>query len=165
MKPLHHYLRRFCSEQVQILLQRMDDHFADEFAEYDSKWDAYVSSGGEAFSRYTKLEAFCVTRTRDEQMETYKRQQMLDGILVRTMSPAKNRYDFEREQERERQREERVWVGPAKKMVVNRAQFEMMKKLANQNDGHIIDRNYAAQAAQHQQHVELHNKLANWLKP
>ena len=102
MKPLHHYLRRFCSEQVQILLQRMDDHFADEFAGYDSKWDAYVSSGGEAFNRYTKLEAFCVTRTRDAQMENYKRQQMLDGILVRAMSPAKTKYAFDREQERER---------------------------------------------------------------
>ena len=157
-------LRKLCSEQVQILLQRMDDFYADEFAGYDSKWEPYVD-GGEAFNRYTKVEAFCVTRTREAQEEIYRRQQMLDGILVLTMSPAKNRYDFEREQERERQREERVWVGPAKKMVVSAAQFEMMKRLANENDGHIIDRNYAAQAAQHQQHVELHNKLANWLKP
>ena len=102
----------------------------------------YVSSGGEAFSRYTKLEAFCVTRTRDEQMETYKRQQMLDGILVRTMSPAKNRYDFEREQER--QREEKVSAGP-KKMFVSRAQFEAMKKMVPQGEGRIIGKNYAAE--------------------
>ena len=165
MKPLHHYLRRFCSEQVQILLQRMDDHFADEFAGYDSKWDVYVSSGGEAFSRYTKLEAFCVTRTRDEQMETYKRQQMLDGILVRTMSPAKTKYAFNREQEQAREREERVSVGPAKKMIVSRAQFETMKKLVSQGEAHTPASPYSSQPTQHQQHVELHNKLANWLKP
>lgn len=151
MKPLHHYLRRFCSEQVQILLQRMDDHFADEFAGYDSKWDVYVSSGGEAFDRYTKLEAFCVARTRDEQMETYKRQQMLDGILVRTMSPAKSKYAFNREQERER--EERVSVGPTK-MVVSRAQYEMMQKLANQQN---------SQTAYQHDPQRLQAQLRNWI--
>ena len=153
MKPLHHYLRRFCSEQVQILLQRMDDHFADEFAGYDSKWDVYVSSGGEAFDRYTKLEAFCVTRTRDEQMETYKRQQMLDGILVRTMSPAKTKYAFNRERELEREREERVSVGPTK-MVVSRAQYEMMQKLANQQN---------SQTAYQHDPQRLQAQLRNWI--
>ena len=159
MKPLHHYLRRFCSEQVQILLQRMDDHYAEEFAGYDSKWNAYVSSEGEAFNRYTKVEAFCVTRTREAQEEIYRRQQMLDGILVRTMSPAKNRYDFEREQERERQREERGSAG--KKMLVSRAQYEMLKNIVPQGEGHIIDDNYAAQ---HQHDPQLlQSQLRNWL--
>ena len=149
MKPLHHYLRRFCSEQVQILLQRMEDHYAEEFAVPDSKWEAYVESDGRAFDRYTKLEAFCVTCTRDAQEKIYKRQQMLNGILVCAMSPAKTKYAFNREQERERGEA----AGPTK-MVVSRAQYELMQKLANQA---------AAQPTQHQQHVELHNKLTNWL--
>ena len=153
MKPLHHYLRRFCSEQVQLLLQRMDEHYADEFADYDSKWEPYVTRGGEAFNRYTGVEMYCVTCTRDEQNKIYKRQQMLDGILVRTMSSARNRYEFEREQEGEA----KVKQGP-KKMVISKAQLDVAQKLfAAQQNSQI--------AAHYQQYQNAVHSANSFYKP
>lgn len=158
MKPLHHYLRRFCSEQVQILLERIDNHFGDEFAGGDTKWEVYTEHRGLAYDYYTKIEAYCVTKTCQEQRAIYKRQQMLNGILERTMSRAVSKWDYEREKRDAMRGDEEfpkqeytrsIGIQPS---AVLDSRFQ---QLAHQ---------LAQQQAQHQaQHSKLQNQLRNWL--
>ena len=164
MKPLHHYLRRFCSEQVQILLERMDNHFGEEFALDDTKWDAYTSHSGRAYDYYTKIEAYCVSKTCKEQYAIYKRQQMLNGILERTMSRAVGRWEYEREQRAAMRGDEEVQfpkqeytrsIGVQQSAALDPRFQQMDRQIAQQ---------IAQQQAQHQaQHSQLQNQLRNWL--
>lgn len=86
-------LRRFCSKQVQILLERMDNHWEEEFAIESSKWEPMLPSGN-AFKHYTRVEQRCIRNTAREQTVKMKKEQAYAGILERTMSTAKTRYEF-----------------------------------------------------------------------
>jgi hypothetical protein len=88
-------LRRFCSEQVQILLERMDDHWEAEFDLDDSKWDPMLPRG-EAYQQYTWVERKCIRHTSKKQTVKLKRERAYVGILERTISPAKTRWEFNR---------------------------------------------------------------------
>jgi hypothetical protein len=88
-------LRRFCSEQVQILLERMDDHWEAEFDLLESKWDPMLPRG-EAYQQYTWVERKCIRHTSKKQTVKLKRERAYVGILERTISPAKTRWEFNR---------------------------------------------------------------------
>jgi hypothetical protein len=90
------FLRRFCSEQVQILLERMDDHWTEEFAIDGSKWEPMLPYG-KAFEQFTKIEQRCIRTTAQEQTTKWKKEKAYTGILERTMSPTKTRWEFDDE--------------------------------------------------------------------
>lgn len=87
------FLRRFCSEQVQILLERMDDHWVEEFAIEGSKWEPMLPFG-KAYEQFTRVEQRCIRKTAQEQTTKLKKERAYTGILERTMSPAKTRWEF-----------------------------------------------------------------------
>lgn len=90
------FLRRFCSEQVQILLERMDDHWAEEFAIDGSKWEPMLPYG-KGFEQFTKIEQRCIRNTAQEQATKWRKEKAYTGILERTMSPTKTRWEFDDE--------------------------------------------------------------------
>jgi hypothetical protein len=96
------FLRRFCSEQVQILLERMDDHWEEEFDIQESKWDPMLPDG-RAFSEYTWIERRCIRFTVKKQEVKLRRERAYTGILERTISPAKTRWEFNSEVRVDRQ--------------------------------------------------------------
>lgn len=165
MKPLHHYLRRFCSEQVQILLERMDNHFSEEFALSDSKWDVYTSRSGRAYDYYTKIEAYCVSKTCKEQYAIYKRQQMLNGILERTLSRAVSSWEYEREQ-RGAMQEEAMAAKPSKVLTTAELAQQARSILGQQFQTAYQQNETPKQSlAQHITHHKqlLNDQLRNWL--
>ena len=89
-------LRKLCSEQVQILLERMDNHWAEEFAIEGSKWEPMLPHG-RAFEQFTRVEQRCIRKTAQEQTTKLKKERAYSGILERTMSPAKTRWEFNEE--------------------------------------------------------------------
>ena len=93
-------LRRFCSEQVQILLERMDDHWEAEFDLHESKWNPMLPDG-KAFFDYTWVEQRCISFTAKKQEAKLRRERAYVGILERTISPAKTRWEFDDEQKGE----------------------------------------------------------------
>lgn len=90
------FLRRFCSEQVQILLARMDDHWEAEFDLHESKWNPMLPDG-KAFFEYTWIERRCISFTVKKQEVKLRRERAYVGILERTISPAKTRWEFDDE--------------------------------------------------------------------
>jgi hypothetical protein len=92
------FLRRFCSEQVQILLERMDNHWAEEFVLEGSKWEPMLPYG-KAFEQFTRIEQRCIRRTAQEQTTKWKKERAYTGILERTMSPARTRWEFDRDRD------------------------------------------------------------------
>ena len=124
IKPFDHYLRFFCAKQVQLLLERMDDRFADEFQTHDSKWDSFFGRTCEAYKYYTPIERFCVQRTFVRELGKYRREQTLVGIMERAISPAKTGYEFQKQFMKERE--------APKQMIVSKAQMELIKKLAKE---------------------------------
>ena len=90
------FLRRFCSEQVQILLERMDDHWVEEFAIEGSKWEPMLPFG-KAYEQFTRVEQRCIRKTAQEQTTKLKKERAYTGILERTMSTAKTRWDYDDE--------------------------------------------------------------------
>jgi len=91
-------LRKLCSEQVQILLERMDTHWEDEFIiKYDeSKWEPMMP-GGNAFAQYTPIEQFCIRHTYRVQTRAFQKELAYRGIMERVMSKAVSRSDFNQE--------------------------------------------------------------------
>lgn len=89
-------LRKLCSEQVQILLERMDNHWTEEFAFDGSKWEPMLPHGG-AFEQFTRIEQRCIRKTAQEQTTKLKKERAYSGILERTMSTAKTRWDYDDE--------------------------------------------------------------------
>lgn len=90
MKPLHKYLRVFCSDQVQILLERVEARYDEEFDIPDSKWGFLYDK-----SIYmTRIERYCFDKTRISLREQRRREQFLIAIVERAMSPAKTEYEF-----------------------------------------------------------------------
>ena len=90
------FLRRFCSEQVQILLERMDDHWVEEFAIEGSKWEPMLPFG-KAYEQFTRVEQRCIRKTAQAQTTKLKKERAYTGILERTMSTAKTRWDYDDE--------------------------------------------------------------------
>ena len=141
-------LRKLCSQQVQILLERMDDHWAEEFAIDGSKWEPMLPHGG-AFEQFTKIEQKCIRATAREQTTKLKKERAYAGILERTMSPTKTRWEF---QDEKYGRSEHVGVvaqerGPiTAAMMKQQAQSLLEKEYAKAYGQQAVDRQ--AQQAQ-----------------
>ena len=91
-------LRRFCADEVKLLLERMDNNFAEEFQISDSKWDPLLPNG-DAFGLFTRIEQHCIRSEYKAHYTKYKRAQVYQEVLERAMSPAKNRWAYREEKE------------------------------------------------------------------
>lgn len=132
-------LRRFCSEQVQILLARMDDHWAEEFVIEGSKWEPMLPYG-RAFEQFTRIEQRCIRTTAQEQTAKWKKERAYTGILERTMSPAKTRWEFDRDRG---ERKDEGLIKPSK-VLTSAAMQQQALGMLNQHLG----QHYAQHAAQ-----------------
>jgi len=119
-------LRRFCADEVKLLLERMDEHFAEEFQIQDSKWDPLLPNG-DAFRLFTWIEQHCIRSEYKAHYEKHSKAKVYQEILERAMSPAKNRWEYREAKEGLVKQE----AGP-KKMLISRAQYEMAQKLMQQ---------------------------------
>jgi hypothetical protein len=90
-------LRRFCADEVKLLLERMDNHFAEEFVIDDSKWDSLVK--GDGFDRFTSIEKYCISTEYRAHLKKFRKAIAYQEILERAMSPAKTRWDYREEKE------------------------------------------------------------------
>lgn len=93
-------LRKLCSEQVQVLLERMDSHWEEEFYFDDTKWEP-VFPGGRVFKYFTKIEQKCIRDTVAKHTAKYKKEKAYSSILERAISPAKTRWEYQQEKENE----------------------------------------------------------------
>ena len=118
-------LRRFCADEVKLLLERMDNNF-EEFQISDSKWDPLLPNG-DGFGLFTRIEQYCIRSEYKAHYMKYKKAQVYQEILERAMSPATNRWAYREEKEGSVKQE----AGP-KKMLISRAQYEMANKLLQQ---------------------------------
>ena len=118
-------LRRFCADEVKLLLERMDNNFAEEFQISDSKWDPLLPNG-DAFGLFTRIEQYCIRSEYKAHYTKYKRVQVYQEVLERAMSPAKNRWAYREEKEGFAEQTQ------PKKMLISRAQYEMANKLLQQ---------------------------------
>jgi hypothetical protein len=125
-------LRRFCSEQVQILLERMDDHWEAEFDLLESKWDPMLPRG-EAYQQYTWVERKCIRHTSKKQTIKLKRERAYVGILERTISPAKTRWEFNH-----RGAENQIMGSQPKYVLTSTAMVEQMEAMLGQAYGQQI---------------------------
>ena len=91
-------LRKLCSEQVRILLERMETHWEDEFALRDdtSKWEVMMPNG-RGFKQFSRIERFCIRYTARVQDKALKKELAYRGIMERVMSKSKTKYEFQLE--------------------------------------------------------------------
>ena len=118
-------LRRFCADEVKLLLERMDNNF-EEFQISDSKWHPLLPNG-DAFGLFTRIEQHCIRSEYKAHYMKHKKAQVYQEILERAMSPAKNRWAYREEKEGLVKQETEP-----KKMLISRAQYEMAQKLMHQ---------------------------------
>lgn len=148
------FLRRFCSEQVQILLERMDDHWVEEFAIEGSKWEPMLPFG-KAYEQFTRVEQRCIRKTAQEQTTKLKKERAYTGILERTMSPAKTRWEFNDE------RYAREGAGvTAQKLAMKPSQILTTSAIASQAQS-LLEKEYAK--AYGQQAVDRQARQAQML--
>ena len=88
-------LRRFCADEVKLLLERMDNNF-EEFQISDSKWDPLLPNG-DGFGLFTRIEQYCIRSEYKAHYMKYKKAKVYQEILERAMSPATNRWDYREE--------------------------------------------------------------------
>jgi len=119
-------LRRFCADEVKLLLERMDNHFAEEFVIDNSKWDSLLPNG-EGFKLFTSIEQHCIRAEYRAHLSKFKKAINYQEILERAMSPAKTIWEYREEKEGSVKQE----VG-TKKMLISRAQYDMAQKLLQQ---------------------------------
>jgi hypothetical protein len=81
-------LKKFCHDQVKILLERMDTH-PEEFLK-EGKWDEFLPPEMNAhrntltpmFKHFTKLEQYLVRQKYKNMVQNLLRQRAYDGIFV-----------------------------------------------------------------------------------
>lgn len=76
------FLRRFCAQEVQILIKKLEDDYG-EFTGYHSTWARLL----EAQTYLTKVEKFCVRKAKHRAAREYDRQQYLGAILKQQLNP------------------------------------------------------------------------------
>jgi hypothetical protein len=150
-------LRKLCSEQVQILLERMDNHWTEEFAFDGSKWEPMLPHGG-AFEQFTRIEQRCIRKTAQEQTTKLKKEKAYSGILERTMSTAKTRWDYDDERHGRTATAEKLAMKPSKVLTTaalqQQAQSLLEKEYAKAYGQAAVDR-------QRQQAEALGNYMQN----
>jgi deoxyribodipyrimidine photolyase-like uncharacterized protein len=124
-------LRRFCSEQVRILLARMDAHWEAEFDLHESKWNPMLPDG-RAFSEYTWIERRCISFTAKKQEVKLRRERAYVGILERTISPTKTRWEFDDEVRRTEKQITTGYTQPSYMLTSTAMVKQMEAMLGNQ---------------------------------
>mgnify|MGYP003705148645 CR=1 FL=1 len=150
------FLRRLCSEQVQILLERMDNHWEEEFAIDGSKWEPMLPYG-KAFEYFTAIEQKCIRTTAKVQTAKMKKERAYTGILERTMSTTKTRWDFDDEKHgRIRRESDSVQQGP-KQMLTSAAMRKQMEGMLNNVFKEEYDKSYGQASIDRQIQQNLNN--------
>ena len=76
------FLRRFCSQEVQILIAKMEEDYA-AFIDYRSNWMRLA----ETTRHMTRVEVYCVEKAKKRASGSYERQQYLARILQQQIAP------------------------------------------------------------------------------
>lgn len=76
------YLRKFCAQEIQILIAKMEDDYG-AFSAYRSPWMLLL----EAKRYMTKIERYCVNKAHARAANGYGRQQYLAMILKNQLNP------------------------------------------------------------------------------
>ena len=162
-------LRKLCSQQVQVLLERMDNHWDDEFYLDDTKWSP-VLPGGNVFKYFTKIEQKCIRDAVEKHTLNCKKERAYSTILERAMSPAKTRWEYNREKEGEHVGIQAQEVAKPSKiltpgLMAQQAQQvleqEYKKAYAAQNQAQNPYKGTLAQHAQYEQAEALRRAMQN----
>ena len=73
-------LKKFCHDQVKILLERMDTH-PEEFVGREPKWEKFLPGSITYFPHFTKLEQHLIRKKHKKLINDYYRQKSYDQIL------------------------------------------------------------------------------------
>jgi hypothetical protein len=76
------YLRKFCAQEIQILIAKMEDDYG-AFSAYHSPWMRLL----EAKRYMTKIERYCVNKAHARAASGHERQQYLAMILKNQLNP------------------------------------------------------------------------------
>jgi flagellar motor switch/type III secretory pathway protein FliN len=153
------FLRRFCSEQVQILLERMDDHWVDEFAIDGSKWEPMLPYG-KAFEQFTRIEQKCIRTTASAQTTKMKKERAYTGILERTMSPTKTRWDFDDEKHGRISRDVAMQKEPTQ-ILTSASMKKQMESMLNQQFKEEYAKRYTGTLQEHAQYERARAQAQN----
>lgn len=72
-------LKKFCHDQVKILLERMDTN-PEEFAVVEGKWDEFMPNRSR-FNTFTKVEQYLIRQKFTKIIKNIERQETYDAIL------------------------------------------------------------------------------------
>jgi hypothetical protein len=72
-------LKKFCHDQVKILLERMETH-PEEFAVVEGKWDEFMPNRSR-FNTFTKVEQYLIRQKFTKIIKNIERQETYDAIL------------------------------------------------------------------------------------
>jgi len=72
-------LKKFCHDQVKILLERMDTN-PEEFAIVEGKWDEFMPNRSR-FNTFTKVEQYLIRQKFTKIIKNIERQETYDAIL------------------------------------------------------------------------------------
>jgi hypothetical protein len=81
MKFMEKVYRRFCADEVKLMLDHMEDNFAD-FESVRNHWSDIVDS-----SEYTAVEQAAINLARKRLRKNAKRQKLLADILTQKLNP------------------------------------------------------------------------------
>jgi hypothetical protein len=83
MKFMEKVYRRFCADEVKLMLDHMEDNFAD-FQDYDNKWHEFIDA-----RHYTTVERTAIRLAYSRLKANKKRQELLGAILRQKLNPEK----------------------------------------------------------------------------
>ena len=85
MKFMEKVYRRFCADEVKLMLDHMEDNFAD-FESVRNHWSDIVDS-----SEYTAVEQAAINLARKRLRKNARRQKLLADILNQKLNPKQSR--------------------------------------------------------------------------
>ena len=85
MKFMEKVYRRFCADEVKLMLDHMEDNFAD-FESVRNHWSDIVDS-----SEYTAVEQAAINLARKRLRKNARRQKLLADILTQKLNPKQSR--------------------------------------------------------------------------
>jgi hypothetical protein len=134
MKFIEKVYRRFCADEVKLMLDHMEDNYAD-FESVLNHWSDIVDS-----NEYTAVERAAINLARKRLRKDAKRQRLLADILTQKLNPKQSR--------REEIEQGRKYASALHSKILAGQQNMYNNQLAQ----------YAQQ--QHQQHIQTHEEYA-----
>lgn len=84
MKFMEKIYRKFCADEVKMMLDHMEENFAD-FQDYDNKWHELLDA-----RHYTTVERSAINLAVRRLKASQERQKLLGAILRQKISPVKH---------------------------------------------------------------------------